>query len=91
MKQNEQQQGQNNSQSQGKVLTQGELESIIRGGKFNSQSDANSYLQQHGLSAQLKDDGTAEIFDQQQRKVATVNFQGSGQDQRSISNINYST
>jgi hypothetical protein len=84
---NDQQQG---KQGQGK-RTQSELESIIRQGKWGSQSDANAYLQQHGLSCELKDDGTAEIFDDQnnRQRVAQVQFQGSGQDQRGISSINY--
>lgn len=64
-----------------------ELETIIRQGNFSSQSSANSYLQQYGLSAQMKDDGTAEILDDQSNRVASVKFQGSGSDQRSISNI----
>lgn len=77
-------------QSPGQKRSQSELETIIRNGKFTSQSDANSYLQQHGLSAQMKDDGTAEIFDSQgNTKVATVSFQGSGKDQREISSIAY--
>ena len=83
---NENQQGQ-----QSQKRSQSELETIIRQGKFNSQSDANSYLQQHGLSCQIRDDGTAEIYEGvgTSNKVATVRFQGSGQDQRSISNIEY--
>jgi hypothetical protein len=85
-----QQQG-NQSGQQGK-RSQSDLESIIRQGKFGSQSDANSYLQQHGLSCQLRDDGTAEIYEGQDNsnKVATVRFQGSGKDQRGdISSIDY--
>ena len=64
-----------------------ELETIIRQGKFNSQSEANSYLQQYGLSAQLKDDGSPDILDQSNNRVASVQFQGSGSDQRGISSI----
>lgn len=78
-------------QQQGQKRSQSELETIIRQGKFNSQSDANSYLQQHGLSCQMRDDGTAEIYEGQDtsNKVATVRFQGSGKDQQSISSIDY--
>lgn len=65
-----------------------ELETIIRQGNFSSQSSANAYLQQYGLSAQLKDDGSADIMDDQSRRVATVQFQGSGSDVNSISSIN---
>lgn len=77
---------------QGK-LPQSQLETIIRQGKFNSQSDANSYLQPHGLSCQMKDDGTAEIFEgvgtSASNRVATVRFQGAGKDQQSIGSIDY--
>lgn len=70
--------------------SQSELETIIRNGKWGSQSDANTYLQQHGLSAQMKDDGSAEIFDQSNnQRVASVKFQGGQPDQRQISNITY--
>lgn len=79
----------NQQDQQGKTLTQSELESIIRGGKFTSQSDANTYLQQHGLSAVMKDDGSADILDGNQKRVAVIKFQGSGQDQRQVSNISY--
>ena len=87
----DQQQGQQGQQGKGQQRSQSELESIIRQGKWGSQSDANSYLQQHGLSCELKDDGTAEIFDDQnnRQRVASVKFQGSGQDQRNISGITY--
>ncbi len=78
-------------QQQGQKRSQSELETIIRQGKFGSQSDANSYLQQHGLSCQMKDDGTAEIYEGENNsnRVATVSFQGSGKDQRDISSISY--
>lgn len=90
----------NNASQQGskQSRSQSELETIIRQGKFNSQSDANSYLQQHGLSCQMKDDGTAEIIDTSNgsQKVATVQFQqqgsqsgSSGSQQREISSISY--
>ena len=69
--------------------SQSELETIIRNGKWGSQSDANTYLQQHGLSAQLKDDGTADIVDDSGQRVASVKFQGSDQSQRQISSINF--
>lgn len=84
------QQGNQTGQRQNQ-RSQSELESILRQGKFNSQSDANSYLQQHGLSCQIRDDGTAEIYEgtSNSNRIATVRFQGSGQDQRSISGIDY--
>lgn len=86
--QNDKQSGQQQGQR-----SQSQLDTIIRNGKWNSQSDANSYLQQHGLSCEMKDDGTAQIFDTQSgtnKPVATVRFQGSGgQAQRQISNIDY--
>lgn len=78
--------GQNSSQQQ--KHTQSELETIIRQSKFGSQSDANASLQQYGLSAQLKTDGTAEIFEGSSR-VATVRLQGTGKDQQGISSIDY--
>ena len=67
---------------------QSELDSIIRQGKWGSQSDANSYLKQHGLSCELRDDGTVQIFDDQNNRqpVATVRFdqqQGSQSGQKS--------
>lgn len=78
-----------NDQQKGQQRSQSELETIIRQGKFGSQSDANSYLQQHGLSAQMRDDGTAEIYEGSNR-VATVNFQGSsGKESQTISSITY--
>jgi hypothetical protein len=72
-----------------KVLSKTELESVIRGGKWNSQSDANSYLQKHGLSCQMKDDGTAEIFQGEgaSNRVAKVAFQSSEPSSGAISNI----
>lgn len=75
-------------QTQGKTPSKSELDSIIRQGKWGSQSDANSYLQQHGLSAKIGSDGSAEIFDDQNQRVASVKFQGTDQD-RQVSSINY--
>lgn len=69
--------------------SQSELETIIRNGNFNSQSDANSYLQKHGLSCEMRDDGSAIIYDDQRNKVATVQLQGSGQGQKGISNVTF--
>ena len=91
----DQQSGQSNSQSQNSQQhrNQSQLETIIRQGKFSNQSEANSYLQPHGLSCQMRDDGTAEIFEGQDnsKRVATVSFQSSGksQSQSDISNITY--
>ena len=88
------QSGQGSSQSQSQTtgkFNQQELEEIIRGGKFTSQSDANSYLQRHGLSCQMREDGSADIYDGQQNRLAQVQFSGSqseGQN-RTISGINY--
>lgn len=69
--------------------TQSELDSIIRSGKWGSQSEANSHLQRHGLSCEIKGDGTAQIFDDQNNRkpVATVRFQSG--DQQNISSIDY--
>lgn len=79
--------GQQGSQSQ---RSQQELDTIIRGGSFNSQSDANTYLQKHGLSCQLKEDGSADIFDTEQKRVASVMFNGqTTANPRQISGINY--
>lgn len=80
-----------NDQQQGQQRSQSELETIIRQGNFTSQSNANSYLQQHGLSAQMRDDGTAEIFESgSNTRVATVQFQGnSGKESQTISSISY--
>jgi hypothetical protein len=89
--QNDNQQGQNQSGSQSKILSKNELEQVIRGGKWGSQQEANQYLQRHGYSCQISDDGTADIFQGQQQgqKVASVKFQGTGQNQRSISSIDF--
>lgn len=78
---------QEQSQEQGKSLSQ--IETILRQGNWNSQSDANAYLQKHGLSCQMRDDGKAIIFDDssQGRQVATVNFQSSDPGNRQISNV----
>lgn len=87
---NNQQSGQQgNQQGNQQGRSQTELDSIIRGGKWNSQQDANAYLQQHGLSCQMKDDGTAEIFEgsDQSKRIARVNFK-QGQT-GSISGIDY--
>lgn len=91
-----QQQG---SQSEGSQSVKGkfsqqELDGILREGKFTSQSDANSYLQRHGLSCEMKDDGTADIFESQnQQRIAQVQFAGnqssSPTQARVISGINY--
>lgn len=93
---NDQQSGQSvsqgsQSQQSGKSINQSQLETIIRQGKFGSQQEANSYLQPHGLSCQMRDDGTAEIFEGQSNRVATVSFQSSGKSQSpgDISNITY--
>lgn len=71
---------------------QSELETIIRASNFTSQSDANASLQKHGLSCQLREDGTAEIFEgvsgDNQRSLATVQFNGQ-QTPRQITGINY--
>lgn len=77
---------QGNQQTQGNKMPQSQLDTILRQGKYNSQSDLNGYLQQHGLSGQIRDDGTAEIFEgsNTSNRVATVRFQGSGQEQRGI-------
>lgn len=40
-------------------MEQKKLEQIIKEGKWNSQSDANQYLQKHGLSSQLRDNKAA--------------------------------
>jgi hypothetical protein len=82
---------QGGQQGQQKQFTQSELENVIRGGKWNSQQDANQYLQKYGLTAQISDDGTAKIFQQgdQSRSVASVRFQG-GQSDRQIGGIEYS-
>lgn len=76
------------SSQQGSQRTQSELETVIRQGQWGSQADANSYLQQHGLSAKMQDDGTTEIFDTQNsnNRVATVKFDRKG---GSISGIEY--
>lgn len=75
------------NQEQGKSLSQ--IETILRQGVWNSQRDANAYLQKHGLSCQLKDDGRAIIYDEtaQSRQVATVNFQSSDPANRQISSV----
>lgn len=100
MQNDKQQGGQSQGSQQGK-RSQTDLDSIIRQGKWGSQSDANSYLKQHGLSCELRDDGTAEIFDDQnnRQRVATVRFDQqsggkqdsqSGQSQRgNVSGIDY--
>jgi len=77
--------------TQGNAIPQSQLDTILRQGKYNSQSDLNGYLQQHGLSGQIRDDGTAEIFEgvNASKRIATVRFQGSAQDQRGISGIDY--
>ena len=76
---------------QAQPRSQSELEAIIRNGKFGSQSEANSYLQRHGLTAQMPDDNTAEIYDGHDttNRIATVHFQGIGKSQRQISGIDY--
>lgn len=83
---------QNQGQSQqGQVqqYDQNQLRNILQEGvgKFGSQSDANTYLQRHGLSSQFKNDNI-EIYDESQRKLATVQIQQSGSD-RSIKNITF--
>lgn len=70
---------------------QSELETLIRGANFTSQSSLNSYLQPHGLSGQINDDGTAAIFDEStgRNKVATVQFNQPETPQRQITGIMY--
>ena len=82
---------QGTQQTQGNKMPQSQLDTILRQGKYNSQSDLNGYLQQHGLSGQIRDNGTAEIFEgsNTSNRVATVRFQGSGQEQRGISGIDF--
>jgi hypothetical protein len=72
--------------------TQSELDSIIKQGKWNSQSDANRYLQPFGLHSQLRDNGTVEIFegaDTASARVATVTLQGTSADQQTVKQITY--
>lgn len=78
----------NKQQSQ---RSQSEIESIIRGGQYGSQSEANQYLQQHGLSCQLNEDGTsADIFEgsDNSRRIANVSFTDRD-NQRSVTGITY--
>lgn len=75
-----------NQNQGGTQRSQQELEQIIRGGKFTSQSEANTYLQKHGLSAKMKSDGSTEILDEQQNRVATVQV---SKDQGDIQSISY--
>jgi hypothetical protein len=87
--QNQSQQG-GQQQGSGQSRSQSDLESIIRGAKFGSPSEASTYFQQHGLNVRMQGDNTAEIMDTQNgdKRVATVNLSGTGQ-QRDISNISY--
>lgn len=76
------------SQSQ---KTQAQLETLLREGstKFSTTQDANTFLQQHDLTAKIVGD-SAEIYDSGQNKVATVMFhQGSEPKNRSIKNISF--
>lgn len=97
MKQTDQSNQQNQSGQNKQNRTQSELDGIIRNGvssgKFKSQSDANSYLQQHGLSCEMKEStGAVNIFDETagHSKIASVQFQSSDPSQREVSNITYS-
>ena len=87
MSKQDQSSGQNGSK-----LNQSELDTILRGVSFTSQSDANTALQRHGLTCQMAEDGTAKIFEGQQlaTPVATVKFNAQqGNSPRHISGINY--
>ncbi len=55
-------------------MEQKKLEQIIKEGKWNSQSDANQYLQKHGLSSQLRDNGVTDIFDTQNTRLASFKY-----------------
>jgi hypothetical protein len=55
-------------------MEQQKLEQIIKEGKWNSQSDANQYLQKHGLSSQLRDNGVTDIFDTQNTRIASFKY-----------------
>ena len=84
-----QQQGNMQTGQQGKKWDQSQLETILRQGKFQSQSQLTSYLQPHGLTGQINEsDGSAVIYDEQRNKVANVQFNGTGSDQ-TISGITY--
>lgn len=90
--QNDKQSGSQSNQQggQGQKRSQSDLESIIRGAKFGSPSESSNYFQQHGLNVRMQGDNTAEIIDPQNgdKRVATVNLTGSGQ-QRDIGSISY--
>lgn len=83
------QQGNMQTGQQGKQWDKSQLDTILRQGKFQSQSQLTSYLQPHGLTGQINEsDGSAVIYDDQRNKVANVQFTGTGSDQ-TISSITY--
>lgn len=58
---------------------------------YTSQHDANQFLQRHGLSIQMKADGTGDVFDEalDGKRVAVVNFTHADRSQPRLAGINY--
>lgn len=79
----------NDQQNQGQSQSQPQLETIFRenASKFGTLNDANTFLKQHGLTANINGD-TVEIYDVSKSKVATVMLQGD-QSNRQIKSISY--
>lgn len=77
---------------QDKQRSKTEIESIIKGGQYGSQTEASQYFKQHDLNTKWNDDGSVDILDgsNTNQKLASVTFTGTD-DKRSVSNINYTT
>jgi hypothetical protein len=74
--------------NQNQPKSQSEIDTILRGVKWNSQSEANTGLQKYGYRAVLNENNTAEIFDESSsKKVATIQFDTASKHQ--ISGITY--